>query len=256
MEEPPTVPRSVLDALVGTKVKDTGLYIRAFTHKSALKRYQGLSSSYETLEFMGDSVLGFVVTKWLFDRHEKEQEGYLTKARTKMVRGSTLAEIARTLGFEKWILMDEKGIRNGWNTNPKILEDVFEAFIGAVYLDLGMVHAKRFILDSFEKIETDLNIDDNYKDQLMRWCQAEKIDLPEYRVSGQVNGTFVITLLVDGIELGCGYGSTKKQAEQNVAELLLKTDSRFKKHQNGPPGQGTSEQTVLRTEESRVARAP
>ena len=244
MEQPPVIPRSVLDALVGTKVKDTQLYIRAFTHKSALKRYEGLTSSYETLEFMGDSVLGFVVTKWLFDRHEKEQEGYLTKARTKMVRGSTLADIARVLEFHKWILMDEKGIRNGWNTNAKILEDVFEAFIGAVYLDLGMVHAKRFILDSFEKIETDVDLDDNYKDQLMRWCQAEKIDLPEYRVDGQVNGTFMITAIVSGQELSCGYASTKKQAEQNAAELLLKTDSRFKKR-NGAPNSGNYQQAVL-----------
>ena len=244
MEQPPVIPRSVLDALVGTKVKDTQLYIRAFTHKSALKRYEGLTSSYETLEFMGDSVLGFVVTKWLFDRHEKEQEGYLTKARTKMVRVSTLADIARVLEFHKWILMDEKGIRNGWNTNAKILEDVFEAFIGAVYLDLGMVHAKRFILDSFEKIETDVDLDDNYKDQLMRWCQAEKIDLPEYRVDGQVNGTFMITAIVNGQELSCGYASTKKQAEQNAAELLLKTDSRFKKR-NGASNSGNNQQAVL-----------
>ena len=244
MEQPPVIPRSVLDALVGTKVKDTQLYIRAFTHKSALKRYEGLTSSYETLEFMGDSVLGFVVTKWLFDRHEKEQEGYLTKARTKMVRGSTLADIARVLEFHKWILMDEKGIRNGWNTNAKILEDVFEAFIGAVYLDLGMVHAKRFILDSFEKIETDVDLDDNYKDQLMRWCQAEKIDLPEYRVDGQVNGTFMITAIVNGQELSCGYASTKKQAEQNAAELLLKTDSRFKKR-NGASNSGNNQQALL-----------
>ena len=176
-------PRSVLDALVGTKIKDQNLYIRAFTHKSALKRYENLKESYETLEFMGDSVLGFVVTKFLFDKYEKEQEGFLTKIRTKMVRGTTLAALARVLGFDKWILMDEKGERNGWNTNPKILEDVFEAFIGAIYLDLGMIHAKRFILCSFEKVETNL-VDDNYKDQLMRWCQAEKLPLPDYRVYG------------------------------------------------------------------------
>lgn len=246
-------PRSVLDALVGTKIKDQKLYTRAFTHKSALKRYEGLESSYETLEFMGDSVLGFVVTRFLFDKYEKEQEGFLTKVRTKMVRGTTLAVLAKTLGFDKWILMDEKGERNGWNTNPKILEDVFEAFIGAVYLDLGMVHAKRFILETFEKVETDL-VDDNYKDQLMRWCQAEKLPLPEYRVDGHTNGTFMVTVLVNGTESGCGYASTKRQAEQNAAQVLLKTDPRFKK--NGRPGQGTSGEEIRRSEKSRMAGAP
>ncbi len=243
-------PRGVLDTLVGTKIKDINLYIRAFTHKSALKRYEGLSSSYETLEFMGDSVLGFVVTRFLFDKYEKEQEGFLTKVRTKMVRGTTLAVLAKTLGFDKWILMDEKGERNGWNTNPKILEDVFEAFVGAVYLDLGMVHAKRFILESFEKVETDL-VDDNYKDQLMRWCQAEKLPLPEYRVDGQRNGTFMVTVIVNGMDSGCGYASTKRQAEQNAAQVLLKTDPRFKK--NGRESSGTTGETIRRSEKSGVA---
>ena len=237
-------PRAEIEALVGTKIKDIQLYLRAFTHKSALKCYEGLTSSYETLEFMGDSVLGFVITKFLFDKYETEQEGFLTKIRTKMVRGTTLATLAKTLGFDKWIIMDEKGMRNGWNTNPKILEDVFEAFVGAVYLDLGMIHAKRFILDSFEKIETDL-VDDNYKDQLMRWCQAEKLPLPEYRVDGHTNGTFMVTVVVNGADSGCGYASTKRQAEQNAAQLLLKTDPRFKKHGTRAESRGSAGPAVL-----------
>ena len=176
---------------------------------------------------MGDSVLGFIITKHLFDLHEKEQEGFLTKARTKMVRGKTLCEISKVLGLENLILMDEKGERNGWNTNENIMEDVFEAFVGAIYLDLGMVHAKRFVLESFTKIQTSL-VDDNWKDQLMRWCQALKYALPEYRMDGQINGQFFITVVVDGMDGGSGFATTKKQAEQNAAEIVLKTDPRFK----------------------------
>ena len=224
---PPELSRDVVNALVGTKVKDLALYRRAFTHKSALKRYSGLTGSYETLEFMGDSVLGFVITKHLFDLYEKEQEGFLTKVRTKMVRGKTLCEISKVLGLDKMILMDEKGERNGWNTNENIMEDVFEAFVGAIYLDLGMVHAKRFVLESFTKVQTSL-VDDNWKDQLMRWCQALKYALPEYRMDGQTNGQFFITVVVDGMDCGSGFATTKKQAEQNAAEIVLKTDPRFK----------------------------
>jgi ribonuclease-3 len=176
---------------------------------------------------MGDSVLGFIITKHLFDRYEVEQEGFLTKARTKMVRGATLCAIAERLGLGKHILMDEKGIRNGWNTNPKILEDVFEALIGAIYLDLGVVHTKTFVFESYEKIKTSL-ADDNYKDQLMRWCQALKFSLPDYQVTSHSNGTFFITVVVDGASAGCGFASTKKQAEQNAAQIVLKTDERFK----------------------------
>jgi ribonuclease-3 len=224
---PPALPRDLLNTLVGTKIKTMELYQRAFTHKSALKRYTGLTGSYETLEFMGDSVLGFIITKHLFDLHEKEQEGFLTKARTKMVRGKTLCEISKVLGLDKLILMDEKGERNGWNTNEHIMEDAFEALVGAIYLDLGMVHAKKFVLESFTKVTTSL-VDDNYKDQLMRWCQALKFDLPEYRLVSQVNGQFFIMVVVDGMDCGSGFALTKKQAEQNAAEIVLKTDPRFK----------------------------
>ena len=222
----PLLDKGKLEALVGTKVNNLSLYRRAFCHKSASKKYI-VDGSYETLEFMGDSVLGFVITKHLFDLHEKEQEGFLTKARTKMVRGKTLCEISKVLGLEKMILMDEKGDRNGWNTNEHIMEDVFEAFVGAIYLDLGMVHAKRFVLESFTKVKTSL-VDDNWKDQLMRWCQALKYALPEYRLDGQTNGQFFITVVVDGMDCGSGFASTKKQAEQNAAEIVLKTDPRFK----------------------------
>jgi ribonuclease III len=224
---PPALSRDLLNTLVGTKIKTMELYQRAFTHKSALKRYTGLTGSYETLEFMGDSVLGFIITKHLFDLHEKEQEGFLTKARTKMVRGKTLCEISKVLGLNKLILMDEKGERNGWNTNEHIMEDAFEALVGAIYLDLGMVHAKKFVLESFTKVTTSL-VDDNYKDQLMRWCQALKFDLPDYRLVSQVNGQFFITVVVDGMDCGSGFALTKKQAEQNAAEIVLKTDPRFK----------------------------
>lgn len=240
--EPPSLPRIVLNTLVGAKVKDVELYRRAFTHKSALKRYKGLVGSYETLEFMGDSVLGFIITKHLFDLYEKHQEGFLTKARTKMVRGKTLSEISRVLGFDKMILMDEKGIRNGWNNNPNMLEDVFEAFVGAIYLDLGMVYAKDFVMKSFDKIEINLT-DDNYKDQLMRTCQAMKYPLPEYVISSKSGDTFCVTLMMDSNTVSCGYASTKKQAEQNAAEMLLKTEPQFKN--NAPKSQAASRNELL-----------
>ena len=184
--DPPAFPRHTIEQLVGTKVRDVSLYQRAFTHKSALKKYKGLHGSYETLEFMGDSVLAFIITKHLFDTYEKEQEGFLTKARTKMVRGKTLCEIAERLGLHRWILMDDKGIRNNWNTNPHILEDVFESLVGAIYLDLGLVHTKKFVFAAFSTVEVSLT-DDNYKDQLMRKCQASKPPLPEYQEIGRAH---------------------------------------------------------------------
>ena len=175
---------------------------------------------------MGDSVLGFIITKMLFDRYEKEQEGFLTKARTKLVRGATLAHVARYLNLDRWVLMDDKGSRNGWMSNDKILEDVFEALVGAIYLDLGLLYAKRFVLDIFNNPEIiDMNkimIDDNFKDQLMRYCQQSKIPLPVYTVESHDSKTFTVSVTVNGSKVGVGSASTKKQAEQNAAQYGLK----------------------------------
>jgi ribonuclease-3 len=218
---PPGLDRNEISQLVGTKINNLDLYQKAFTHKSALKTYT-LTDSFETLEFIGDSVLGFVITKFLFDRYEDKQEGFLTKARTKLVRGETLAELARNLQFDRWILMDEKGMRNGWNRNTKVLEDAFEAFIGAIYLDLGLIHAKRFILDAFENIDMNcLMVDDNFKDQLMRYCQANRFDLPTYVINSHTNGIFDISVEVNG-QSGTGVAKSKRQAEQNAAEMVIK----------------------------------
>ena len=215
------IEKNRIEQLVGTKIKDLTLYQKAFTHKSALKEYEELSESFETLEFMGDSVLGFVITKFLFDRYEEKQEGFLTKARTKLVRSETLADIATKLRLNEMILMDEKGMRNGWNNNPKILEDVFEALVGAIYMDLGLIHAKKFVL----RIYTDpkfinmnmIMIDDNFKDHLMRYCQLKNMPLPDYKISAHYEGMFYIDVYVNNRFCGRGVAKNKKQAEQLAA---------------------------------------
>ena len=219
------VTKPQIEHLVGTKIKNLDLYQKAFTHKSALKEYEQLNESFETLEFIGDSVLGFIITKFLFDQYESRQEGFLTKARTKLVRGETLSQIAKILGLEKIVIMDEKGMRNGWNNNPKILEDVFESLIGAIYMDLVLLHAKEFVLRIYNDPKyIDMNlimIDDNFKDHLMRYCQLNNLQLPEYRVSAHHEGLFYIDIFVNGKFMSRGAAKSKKQAEQNAAKLFF-----------------------------------
>ena len=208
--------KACIEKLVGTKIKNLDLYQKAFTHKSALKEYENMNESFETLEFIGDSVLGFVITKFLFDKYESRQEGFLTKARTKLVRGETLAKIAKLLGLEKLVIMDEKGMRNGWNNNPKILEDVFEALIGAIYMDIGLLHAKEFVLRIYNDPKyIDMNlimVDDNFKDHIMRYCQVNSLQLPEYRVAGHHEGIFYIDIYVNNQFVSRGTAKSKKQA--------------------------------------------
>jgi ribonuclease-3 len=222
------------EQLVGTKIKNLDLYQKAFTHKSALKEYEQFTESFETLEFIGDSVLGFVITKFLFDRFEKRQEGFLTKARTKLVRGETLARIANALGLNELVIMDEKGMRNGWNNNPKILEDVFEALIGAIYMDIGLIHAKEFILRIYQDPKlVDMNsimIDDNFKDQLMRMCQINNWQLPEYRVAAHHEGLFYIDIYINNVFCSRGVAKNKKQAEQNAAQMYFQVMEELKSY--------------------------
>ena len=223
--ESPNLSKDEIETLIGTRIKDMSLFRAAFTHKSALKRYN-LTESFETLEFMGDSVLNFVITKFLFDQYKDRHEGFLTKARTKLVRGDTLAGIAYKLGLYKWIIMDEKGERNVWMKNPKVLEDVFEALIGAIYMDSGLLHAKTFILKLFtDEAYVYMNaimIDDNFKDILMRYCQSHKYNLPEYRINSHINGIFNMAVVVNGQYAGHGFAKNKKQAEQIAAYQALK----------------------------------
>mgnify|MGYP006281461855 CR=1 FL=1 len=221
------ITKSEIETIVGTKVSNVSLYVQAFTHKSALKQYPDLKQSYENLEFMGDSVLGFIVTRYLFDQFSGDyEEGFLTKARTKIVRGSTLSIISERLGLYKWVIMDDKGIKKGWNRNPKILEDVLEALIGAIYIDLGIIHTKQFVFKLMNENPIDMN-DDNYKDQLMRICQNKRFELPVYIVDSLVGGVFYISVFVNGILYGRGQGTTKKQAEQCAAFEAIKYLSHY-----------------------------
>ena len=228
------VDKTRIEELVGTKIKNLDLYQKAFTHKSAIKEYEQFTESFETLEFIGDSVLGFVITKFLFDRYESRQEGFLTKARTKLVRGETLAKIANTLNLNELVIMDEKGMRNQWNNNPKILEDVFEALIGAIYMDIGLIHAKEFILRIYQDPEiVDMNsimVDDNYKDHLMRHCQVSNWPLPEYRVCAHHEGLFYIDIYIDNMFRARGAAKSKKQAEQNAAQMYFQVLDEVKKY--------------------------
>jgi ribonuclease-3 len=138
------------------------------------------------------------------------------------VRGKTLADISANLGLGEFVLMDDKGMRNQWYKNPKILEDVFEAFVGAMYLDLGVIQVKKFVSRVFDMSNFD---DDNYKDIVMRWCQSNRYTLPDYRVNSYDKGIFNIDLYINGEYVSTGSAKTKKEAEQRAAEMLIRSTS-------------------------------
>lgn len=223
--------------------RDLGVYVRALTHKSALGEYV-LDGDFERLEFLGDSVLNIVVTKYIFDRYPDRQEGFLTRVRTKLVRTSTLAGWASELGLQDLILMCDKAIASGWNLNAKKLEDAFEALVGAVFIDLGISACRRFLHPLLDRSDFgEVEFDSNFKDRLLRIMQAahsfltarglnnsgygEEM-LPVYRVRGTFKGPgdqdlFDVVVLVCGFDLGSGAHVKKRDAEQVAARAGLAT---------------------------------
>lgn len=216
------VSREDIERVLGFKVDNIDIYKQAFTHKSVAMD----TASYERSEFMGDAVINFIVTKYLYDRYRDKDEGFLTKIRTKIVSGKCLSQLAWKLGLHELIQMNEKAMTNGWNKNDRILEDVFESLVGCIYLDVGMIPAREFMIGvikqhvNFEEIEKD----DNYKDILMRFTQASGVPLPVYKsVETLLDGkkVFEVHCYVNGIACGYGRHKSKKQAEQLSARQAL-----------------------------------
>jgi ribonuclease III len=200
-------------------------YLQAFTHKSAASFFQ--RQSYERLEFLGDSIINFCTAKFLYDLYPHAQEGDLTKLRTRLCRSEALATLARHLHLESYVFMSGKALYRNWNTNTRILEDVFEALIGAIYIDQGLAPAKEFFTSvllrwtDFNKLQLDFN----YKDQLMRYCHAHSLPLPSYEctdtMSKDAGKLFLIRVQIRD-KHGYGKHRVKKAAEQDAALAVLK----------------------------------
>ena len=218
--------RDEIENILNMRVRDITLYQEALLHKSAVKLYNA-SRSNERLEFVGDSVLNFIIAKYLYDNYPDENEGFMTKLRTRLVSGKCLSQIAKNMGLQHHIRMNEKALRQTWNENARILEDALESLIGAIYLDQGLYITIQFILSQmrqnvdFDEILTDTN----YKDILMRYTQMNGIKLPVYNLIHEDgpnhSKSFMVEVIVDDKSIGNGYGKSKKAAEQNAAHQAL-----------------------------------
>ena len=202
---------------------------QALTHRSVLQETGEVrSQSNEQLELLGDAVIDLVVVEYLFRRFPDRSEGNLSKLKSRVVSGHSLQNIARTIGLGKFILMSENEARNGGRERDSILEDALEALVAAIYLDGGQTAAKSFIsgfiLSALEKID-DLDIDENYKSQLLEYAQALNWRSPTYKVvreSGPDHDKmFEVEAIVQGEPLGRGVGNNKKAAQQEAAKNAL-----------------------------------
>jgi ribonuclease-3 len=216
------------------------LYQEAFVHSSYnfLEDYKDFEKpenclslqekSYETLEFLGDSLLGCMTAEYLFLRFEGEDEGFMTKIKTRIVNGEQLCYLANQLGMNKYLIIskhiEEKC--DGRN-NQHILEDVLEAFIGALYMDCqDFKIIQEFV---FNLIECHLDLpdiilnDNNFKDQILRYFQHNFKLYPKYRhIANETDDKeFVCEILKEDVVISVGKGKTKKKAEQHASYNAL-----------------------------------
>ncbi len=213
---------SDLQETLGVTVNDE-LFTRALTHRSYAYENGGLPTN-ERLEFLGDSVLGLVVTDTLYRDHPALPEGQLAKMRASIVNAKSLAEVARTIGLGQYIRLGRGEVTTGGNDKPSILADTMEAVVGAVYLDCGLVAATDLLHRLFDPIiarAAGLGAALDWKTSLQELTAQAGLGVPEYEVeqSGPDHDKVFVAkiLLVDGY-YGEGSGKSKKEAEQVAAE--------------------------------------
>lgn len=212
--------------IFGFTIRNLDTYQQAFVHKSA-SRLTGMDS-YERLEFLGDSIIGAVVSEYLFYKYTSEREGFMTRLKTKLVSGVCLAELASKLHLDRHIVMNRKALDDKKSSNPKIMEDCLEALVGALFIDMGLQAVRHFVTSLIvTHVDHDsLQLLTNAKDALMGYCQQQKVDLPDYcmlPVAPDSAIKFAIQTFVDGVSVGVGTGQTKKDAEQMSAQTALIT---------------------------------
>lgn len=213
-----------LESEIGYYFKNKEFLKRALTHKSYTSEH-GLTYSNERLEFLGDSVLGLVVSVHLFRAFPEEDEGFLSKLKSYIVSRKNLALWARKLNLGKHVLMGEGEITSGGKKRASILSNAMEALIGALYLDGGLDFVSLMVekwLENFDFFSEALR---DYKSELQEIMQKKHKTVPEYVVVAaegpQHDKTFTVKVRVKHRLLGLGRGKNKKEAEQKAARDAL-----------------------------------
>lgn len=213
---------NLLAKSLGYQFNRPELLEQAVTHRSARSVHN------ERLEFLGDSVLGFVIAEQLYQQFPKCKEGDLSRMRSTLVRGETLVELAQQFNLSEYLVLGPGELKSGGHRRNSILEDGFEAIIGAIFLDSDIATAKRLILNWYESRLKTLKPGQAQKDpktQLQEWLQGRKLDLPCYQVesiSGQDHKqVFTVSCVINDTTATRGTGSSRRKAEQKAAQDML-----------------------------------
>ena len=206
------------------KPKDLSLYNTAFSHSSYANEHKA-KSDYERLEFLGDAVLDLVVADYLYS-FKMENEGEMTKVRASYVCENALFEYSSNLGLNKYIKVGHGEEKEGGKYKKAIVADIFEAMIGAIYLDLGYATARKVVLKIIVPYIEDPNVNffSDYKSALQEYVQTEQKSLYYELINEEGpahNKTFTVEVKIDGLTYGIGTAGSKKEAEQEAAKSAI-----------------------------------
>ena len=213
------------EANLNHQFKNPSLLKKALTHPSALPPGQGVD--FERLEFLGDRVLGLVMATWLFEKFPKESEGDLAARFANLVRKEALLKVAATLKLEGAMVMKHETSSSQKKRLDTLLADGCEALIGALYLDGGLEIATTFIHHFWEPfLEENLPPPQDPKSTLQEWVQSQGKKHPHYELissSGPAHAPdFIVEVSVEGLTPARGHGSSKRLAEKEAAQEMLK----------------------------------
>jgi len=244
---------AAVERLVGYTFENRDLIEVAITHPSAAEGNR-TAGSYERLEFLGDSILGAIVAVALFERFPSMDEGNLTRLKISLVSGKVLSEVGHALGLNKLIIFGQSEQGTGARGMASALENVYEAIVGALYLDGGWEAARTFVsrtLTPYMDIKR-ANQEESPKSRLQEVAQGAYRCAPSYRLKEQSGPAhapiFTCVAIVADVVLGCGMGPTKKAAESAAAEHAL---SRLELLGTDPDGPHALQELDLRRDEGR-----
>lgn len=222
--------------ILGFFPRDIRVYQQALLHKStSLRSEKGRPINNERLEFLGDAILDAIVGDIVFKHFEGRREGFLTNTRSKIVQRETLNKLAVQIGLDKLVKYSTRSSSH----NSYMYGNAFEAFIGAIYLDQGYDRCMEFMVKKIFKNYIDLDKmsrkEVNFKSKLIEWSQKNKMkvsfELIEQFLDADYNPMFHTEVHVEGISAGTGTGYSKKESQQNAAQMALKkikSDDAFK----------------------------
>jgi ribonuclease-3 len=222
-----------LERRIGYRFRDRGLLEHALTHRSRVHEdASGGVFDNESMEFLGDSVLGFVIADMLFREFPQHNEGQKSKLKASLVSSAALARLAERIGLGEFLILGRGEEKTGGRRKHAIIADCYEALIAAIYLDGGIEPARAFIEKQFDALVEEArrtgagaSFTADWKSALQEWLQSRGRGLPAYRLAGELGPdhrkSFVVEVVVEGESIASAEGRSKKEAAQAAAKAAI-----------------------------------